>query len=166
MNVKKVSNLSIFLALSIVLSIIESFIIITNVIPGVKIGIANIVILMVLYIYGSKDAVVISILRVFIVGLLRTGIFSINFFFSLSGAIISIISMSSLKKITKLSMVGISIVGATAHSIGQLLFATFFVKSVAILLYAPAIIIISVISGIITGLISKYLMKYIEKEIV
>src|SRR5574344_1024195 len=108
MKTKDFTRLSLLLALSVVLNLIESVIPIFNgIIPGLKIGLANIVVLFVLYEYSFKDALYISILRVFLVGILRTGLFSISFYFSLGGAILSTIMMFIFKRFTKLSIIGI-----------------------------------------------------------
>lgn len=163
MELKKVVRLSMFLALSIVLSILESFIPFFNgAIPGLKIGLANIVVLVVLYIYSFKDALYISIIRVFLVGMLRTGLFSITFFFSLGGAILSIIMMFIFKKITKLSMIGISIIGSLFHSLGQVLIAILVIKNINMIYYLPYILIFAIPAGIITGIISKEIVKNIK----
>jgi len=93
---KKEIRIAMLLAFSIVLNILESFIPVFN-IPGIRIGLANIPILVTLYIYEFKDALYVSILRVFVVGILRTGLFSTTFYFSLFGSIFSIISMYLIK---------------------------------------------------------------------
>ena len=97
---KKFTRLSMFLAMAVVLNLVETFIpFFSGYIPGLKLGLANTIILFVLFTYGFKDAVYISILRVILVGVLRTGIFSVAFFLSLSGAICSILVMGLLKKV-------------------------------------------------------------------
>ena len=84
MNIKKITRLSMLLAISVVLSLIESMIPMFNgTFVGIKLGLANIVVLFTLYYFSFKEALIISILRVFLLGILRTGIFSITFFFSL-----------------------------------------------------------------------------------
>ena len=130
MEIRKVTRLSILLALSIVLNIIESLVPLFNgIIPGLKIGLANVVILTVLYIYGIKEAMFISFARILIVGMLRTGLFNITFFFSLGGAIFSLLNMAILKKINIFSIIGISIIGSISHTAGQILVALLFVKN-------------------------------------
>lgn len=162
MELKKFTRLSMLLALSIVLNIVENMIPLFNGnIPGVKLGLANIVILFVLYTYSFKDALFISITRVFLVSILRTGIFSISFWFSLGGAILSILAMTLFKKITKLSIVGISIIGSLFHSFGQIL-VTAFILGTSAFAYLPIILIFSIPTGIITGIISKELVKYFD----
>lgn len=164
MDTKKLTRLSMLLAISLVLSLIESFIpFIDGSIPGLKLGLANVIVLTVLYVYDFKDAIYISILRVFIMGLLRTGIFSITFFFSLAGAIFSIVAMYLMKKFTKLSVIGVSVVGSLFHSVGQLLIAIIFLRNVNMIYYLPWLLLFSIPTGIIVGLISKELIKHLKK---
>ena len=100
MEMKKLARLTLLLTLALVLSLIESVIPIFNgfIIPGLKLGLANVVILFVLYSYGIKDVFFISILRVLIIGILQSGLFNITFFFSISGAIVSLLIMYFSKK--------------------------------------------------------------------
>ncbi|MBE6144276.1 MAG: Gx transporter family protein [Firmicutes bacterium] len=164
MEIKKYARLSLLLALSVVLNLIESSIPIFNgFIPGLKLGLANTVILFVLYVFSFKDALYVSITRVFIVGILRTGLFSITFFFSLGGAILSILAMSICKKISKLSIIGTSIIGSIFHSLGQILIAILLIKTTNMIYYLPWLLLFSIPTGIITGLITKELIKYFQK---
>lgn len=159
MELKKFMRITMLVALSIVLSIIESVIPIFNgMIPGLKLGLANIVILVILYLYSFKDALYATILRVIIVGIIRTGLFSINFLFSITGALLSILSMNLFKKCTQLSMIGISIIGSIFHSIGQIIIAIIILKTSNIIYYLPLLLIFSIPTGIIVGIVSKYLM--------
>lgn len=162
MELKKSVRLAMFLAISIVLNIVESIIPLFNgIIPGLKLGLANIIVLMVLYIYSFKDALFISITRVFIVGILRTGIFSITFMFSLVGSLFSVCMMGIFKR-TKLSMIGISVIGSIFHTIGQLLTATIILKNINVFYYMPIIIIFSIFTGIVIGYLSKEFVHFFE----
>ena len=164
MELKKYTRLSLLIALSVVLSLIESVIPIFNgYIPGLKFGLANTIILFVLYKYTVKDSLYVSIIRVLIVGVLRTGLFSINFFFSLSGAILSIVMMYICKKTTKLSIVGISVIGSIFHSLGQIIIAIISIKNINMIYYLPWLLLFSIPTGIITGIISKELVKYFNE---
>ena len=158
---KKEIRLSMLLSISIILNILESFIPIFN-FPGIRIGLANIITLIVLYTYGSKDAIYISILRVLLVGILRTGLFSIAFYFSLFGSIFSIISMIIFKK-TKLSIIGVSIVGAIMHNVGQITAALFLINT-NLIYYMPILLITSIITGTIIGFISKELLNFTQNS--
>ncbi len=165
MEIKKISRLSMLLALSVALNIIETFVPLFNgIIPGLKLGLANIVILISLYIYGFNDTLLLSILRVFIVGILRTGLFSMSFFFSLSGAILSICMMFVAKKISKLSIIGISIVGSLSHTIGQILIAVIF-YNINMIYYMALSLILSIPTGIIIGFLAKEVKKALDLAI-
>ncbi|MDD2490187.1 MAG: Gx transporter family protein [Bacilli bacterium] len=160
MDLRKTVRLSMLLSLSIVLSLIESMIpIINGIIPGIKLGLANAIIILVLYLYGFKDAFFISITRVFLIGIIRTGLFNIIFFFSLSGALLSIIFMAFSKRFIKLSIVGVSIIGSVMHSIGQIIIAIIYLDTINIIYYLPYLFILSIPTGIIIGLIAKKMLN-------
>ncbi|MBQ8192906.1 MAG: Gx transporter family protein [Bacilli bacterium] len=162
MKTKDITMISILTAISVVISIIESYFdFIGSIIPGLKLGLANIVVIFALYKYNFKTAITISIIRVFVVALIRTG-FGINFFFSLVGAIFSIISMLLIKK-TRLSIVGVSTVGSICHSIGQVLVGILILDNYNIIYYLPYLLLFSIPTGIIIGLIARKLLKYTEK---
>lgn len=164
MKTRDITTIGILTAISVVISIIESyFTFIGNIIPGLKLGLSNIVILFALYKYNFKTAVSISMVRVFIVALVRTG-FGINFFFSLVGALFSIIVMALIKG-TKLSIVGVSVIGSVFHSIGQVLVGMLILDNYNVIYYLPYLLLFSVPTGIFIGVISKRLLKYTEKII-
>ena len=160
MDIRKTVRIAMLLALSIVLSLIESSIpIISNIIPGVKLGLVNAVVILVIYLYGFKEALFLSITRVFLIGIIRTGLFNIIFFFSLSGALFSIIAMVLCKKFTPLSIIGISIVGSIMHSIGQIIIAIIFLNNINIIFYLPYLLIFSIPTGIIIGITAKEVLR-------
>lgn len=159
MDVKKISKISMLLSISVVLSLIESIIPIVGIIPGIKLGLANIVVLYILYTMTLKDALYVSILRVILVGILRAGLFNITFLFSLSGALFSLIFMFLFKKITKLSIVGISIIGSIFHCIGQIIVAIILLSNINIIYYLPVLLFSSIITGIVIGLCTNNLIK-------
>lgn len=166
METRKFTTLSMLLSLAVVLNIIESVIPLFNgYIPGLKLGLANTVILFVLYVYSFKDALYVSILRVVLVGILRTGLFSIAFFFSLGGAILSVTMMFIFKKITKLSIIGISIIGSIFHSLGQIIVAMFILETANMIYYLPWLLLFSIPTGIIVGLISKELVNHLQNDL-
>ena len=162
---KKYMRLVMLLSFSIVLSILESFIPLFNgYIPGLKLGLANIIGLIVLYKYDAKDVFFVSILRVIVVGLMRTGLFSINFFFSLSGALFSCSSMILFKK-TKLSMIGVSVIGSIFHSVGQIIIAILFLNNDKMIYYLPWLFLFSIPTGLFVGYVSKKLLNELEEKI-
>lgn len=158
MKTKEITTISILAAMSIVIGILESLITpLGDILPGLKLGLANIIILFALYTYNFKTSLIISLIRVFIVALLRTG-FGFNFFFSLGGAILSIIVMALAKK-THLSLIGVSILGSISHSIGQVLIGIFLLKNSNIIYYLPYLALFSIPTGIIIGVITKKLIN-------
>ena len=164
MKTKDITKIAILTSICVVISIIESyFTFIGDIIPGLKLGLANIVIIFTLYEYNFKTAITVSLVRVLIVALLRTG-FGINFFFSLSGAIFSIITMYLFKK-TKLSVIGISIIGSLFNSIGQVLVGVLFLNNYNVMYYLPYLLIFSIPTGIVIGIISKKMLDSASKYI-
>ena len=154
MKTRDITEIAILTSICAVISILESlFTFIGDIVPGLKLGLANIVIIFALYEYDFKTAFLVSIIRVLIVALLRTG-FGINFFFSLSGAIFSIIFMYIFKK-TRLSIIGVSIIGSVFHSIGQVLVGMLLLDNYNVIYYLPYLLLFSIPTGIVIGIISK-----------
>ncbi len=160
MTIKKITRLSMLLAISIVCSIIESFFPVLNgMIPGLKLGLANLAILVTLDLYGVKEAFFLSITRVILVALLRTGLFNVSFFFSLFGAIFSVLMMSLAYKSKLFSFVGISIVGSLSHSIGQIIAAVLFLGA-NMIHYLPVLLLFALPTGFFIGILSQKFLEY------
>lgn len=158
MKTKDITTISALTAMSIVIGILESLITpVGDILPGLKLGLANVIIIFALYKYNFSKALMISIIRVFIVALLRSG-FGFNFFFSLGGALFSIIVMALAKK-THLSLIGVSILGSISHSIGQVLIGMLILKNSNIIYYLPYLTLFSIPTGIIIGIIAKKLIN-------
>lgn len=167
MEMKKFTRLSLLLALSVALNVIEASLPLFNgYIPGLKLGLANIVSLFVLYEFSFKDTLYIGILRVFLVGILRTGIFSTTFTFSLSGVILSIIMMYIGKKYLKLSIIGVSVLGSISHCIGQIIMAILILQMKTMIYYLPWLLLFSIPTGILVGVVCKQLVKYYEENLI
>ena len=155
--IKKISLISILAALAIILSIVESFIPLG--IPGVKLGLANVVIIISFYVFNFWYALGIALVRVFVSSLLLGTIFQMGFFMSLNGSILSLLVMFLLKVIfKKLSVIGISTVGSVFHVSGQILIAILYMGNVMVYYY-PLILVCSIVTGVLTGFISLYVMK-------
>lgn len=163
---KKFTRLSMLLALSVALNIIETSLPLLNgYIPGLRLGLANIVTLFILYQFGFKDALYVGVLRVFLVGILRTGIFSTTFFFSLTGVLLSIIFMYLAKRFLNLSIIGVSIIGSIAHSTGQILASIFILQMDAMIYYLPWLLLFSIPTGILVGILCKQLVKFYDQNL-
>lgn len=164
MSLRKLTQLSMLLALSVVLNIMESMIpILGNIVPGCKLGLANVVILFAVFMYHFSDAIFLSLMRVFIVGILRTGLLNIVFFFSLGGALLSTVMMYLAHRFTKLSVIGISIIGAVSHSIGQIIVAIIGFHTTNLIFYLPYLLLLSVPTGILVGIIARQVLIFFER---
>lgn len=156
-STRKIVTLSLLICISVILSIVDGMI--PSFIPGIKLGLANIIILMILYSYSLNDALIVSILRVFIAGLLRGNIFNMGFFMSLSGAICSLFIMFILKKfINKIHIVGVSVVGSITHCLAQIGVGVLYLGT-SVFFYLPVLLITSLITGLFIGLAAHYLNK-------
>lgn len=163
MKTKDVAVIGVLAAFGAILSYIEAILSFTTGIPGVKIGLANIAVVVALYMYGSKNAFMINIVRIIVVGLLFGNAFSMVF--SAAGAIISFVVMVLFKKTNRFSILGVSTVGGVAHNIGQIMIAALVVDSYSVIYYMPALFIAGIITGVMIGFVSKMLIKYIPRKI-
>lgn len=162
MNTKKISLCAILISLSLVLSYVERLIPALIAVPGVKLGLANIAIMFALYKIGTKEAFLISILRVFLSSILFGTIISLVY--SFAGALVSFVAMALLKKVRIFSTVAVSIVGGVLHNITQLVVAGLIVKTDVLVYYSPVLIIAGIVAGSAVGLVSSALIKRIEVE--
>ena len=159
MKVQKIALLGVLLAATIVIAIAESFIP-SFTIPGIKLGFANIVILVTLYELGVKEAVFINLVRVLVVSLVRGTFLSMGFFMSLTGAVMSLgIMILFCLLIKKFSIIGVSVIGSLFHVTGQILIAMIYMGSVYVVYYLPIIALSAVITGILVGFIAKAIIK-------
>ena len=160
MRSQKVAFLGIFTALAMILSYIETLIPSFVAIPGIKLGLANIAVIVILYKIGWKEAFAVSIIRVILSSLLFTTVLSM--LYSLAGAILSLIAMILLKKI-KLSTITISVIGGVCHNIGQIAVAIFMTETAELVYYLPVLLMTGTISGILIGLVGAITVKKMEK---
>lgn len=148
----KIAYWGVFLALALVCSYVESLIPISFGIPGVKLGLTNIVVILMLYTIGAKDAILISVLRIILAGFMFGNAFSI--IYSLAGGILSFVVMLLLKNTGKLKILSISTAGGISHNVGQLIVAALVVENYNILFYVPILIIAGIITGFLIGLLA------------
>ncbi len=165
MEIKKMMRMAMYASLAVVLSIFESFLPLINgyTIPGLKLGLASTIVLFVLYTYSFKEALYVTLLKVLIVAFCRTGLFSIGFYLSLVGSLLSVISMFLVKKINLFSVKGVSIVGSFFHSLGQILLASLLLPLV-IKKWIPLLLLLCIPTGLLTGFLASSLLQY-KKEI-
>lgn len=163
MKTKKMTFLGLMVAYSLILYIIETYIPnpLIAIFPGAKLGLSNIITLISLIVLGVKDTCVILSIRI-ILSSIFTGPIS-YLLFSAGGAYLSLISMYLSSKIKDFSLVGVSIIGAIGHNIGQLLVASLIVENINMVGYLPFMIIASLVTGIFVGLVSKYCYPKLTK---
>lgn len=160
MNIKNLVRLSMMLALAVILGILEGSLPPLPV-PGVKLGLANIVNVVILYTSGLFEALSIAILRVILVSIFYGNIFSITFYISLSGAVASVTSMYLIYLLFRkdVSVISVSSFGAFNHILAQLLTVSAIMNTRSILFFLPILSILGIITGIFTGVISSYILR-------
>lgn len=161
MSTKKIAFLGLSIAIALILSYIESQIPALIAIPGIKAGLPNLIIIVLLYKVGWKEAVVVSILRIFLVSLLFGNVQTMTF--SLAGAAVSLLSMILLKKLGDFSCITVSIVGGVFHNVGQIITACLWTLTAQVAYYLPVLLVSGTLAGAVIGFISGILVKRLEK---
>ncbi|NLP15227.1 MAG: Gx transporter family protein [Clostridium sp.] len=163
-SVKKTVLLGLLISQALVLSIIESWIQIPVPVPGVKLGLANIITVVVIVYFGFREALTVVVVRCVLTSFFGGGGWMF-FFFSAAGGILSTMIMSILYKTgrNKFSLTGISIAGAITHNIGQLLVAVFFMRDLAVAVYLPVLLVSGCIMGFFVGFVSNLLVNALKK---
>ena len=149
------------LALALVLSYIEALIPLPFGVPGMKLGLPNLMTVLLLYTYGWKEALLINLLRIFLNGFLFGGMSAI--LFSLAGALVSFLVMAALKKNDLLGVPGISAAGGVAHNIGQMGVAAWMVKTSGVLWFAAPLLIAGCLTGAAIGAAAMALLPYLKR---
>ena len=161
MSSKNISYFGMFTALAVVMGYLERFIPVPVPIPGIKLGLANVIVIIVLYYMGSKQAFYISVVRIFIAGVLFSGF--AGFLYSFAGAFLSFFVMLFMKEKTGASIIGVSVLGGIFHNVGQIITAAIVVYNMNLFYYLPVLIFSGVLTGIIVGIIAKYTLTYLKK---
>ncbi len=162
MRNKKLVTIALFTTTALMLSYIESLFPFFFGVPGMKLGLANLAVVITLYFYGWREALVVNVLRIVLSGLLFGNLFSI--LFSLGGAAISFICMTLMKKLG-LTLYGVSMAGGVFHNVGQLLIAAFLVQTVEIGYYAPFLLAAGLVTGFLIGVLARELLRRMPEEL-
>lgn len=161
MRTKKLTFLSLCICLALILSYIEAILPpISAQVPGIKMGLGNIIIVFVLYRYSLKEAAVVSACRLVISTLLFSN--PTTFVYGAAGAFLSLLVMAVLKKLDFLSTVGVSVLGAVCHNLGQIIIAMIFLKTIEIGYYMIILTLTGTIAGILIGLCAAYLTRALK----
>lgn len=154
---KKVAYFGVFTALALIFSYVEALIPFQIGIPGVKLGLANLIVVIALYKMGTRDALCLSVVRIVLSGFLFANLFSI--IYSLAGGILSLAVMAFLRKRESFSIYGVSMAGGVFHNIGQILIAMIVVESFSVAYYIPVLLVAGVLTGLLIGIVSDEMLK-------
>ncbi len=150
----------VFTALALIFSYVETLIPVSFGIPGVKLGLANLLTVIMLYKRNAKEALLLSVVRIVLSGFMFTGMSVI--LYSLAGGLLSLLVMTLLKRTGAFSVVGVSIAGGVSHNIGQLLVAMAVVQTYQVGYYLPVLLIAGVITGLLIGIVSGEVLKRLK----
>ena len=161
---KKVSLYGILVSLAFIASYIEVLIPFNFHIPGMKLGLANIAVLVALYTGGAKAGITVSIIRIILVGLTFGNPYSA--IYGLSGGVLSLVVMIFLKRTDFFGMVGVSLAGGVVHNLGQLLCAMILLKLPAVFTYLSYLILVGTVTGALIGIIDEEVLKRLKIRLI
>ena len=160
---KKTALLGMLVALAFVLSYIETLIPVNLGIPGAKLGLANLVVMVALYTLGTKEAFGLSMVRILLTGLTFSSMAAM--LYSFAGGLLSFAVIALLKKTKKLSVTGVSVLGGIAHNAGQIFVAMWMLDTATLIYYLPVLAITGVASGTVIGLLAVMVIRRISGAI-
>ena len=163
MKIKKLTLMAMLVALALILSYVESMLPAFVAVPGVKIGLANIVVFFALYVLGTWEAAALSLVRVFAIALLFGS--GVSFLYSLAGACLSLTGMVVLKRLNFFSPVAVSVTGGVLHNVGQIGMACLLLETNVIVYYLPFLIVSGVIAGVAVGLAASVLIHRFQNKV-
>ena len=162
LDTQKLALRGMLVAAAFILSWIEAQIPAFFSVPGIKLGLTNLVVLVALYCLGEKDAVAVNILRILLAGFTFGNVFSL--LYSMAGGILSGVMMILLKKSGKFQLATVSVAGGVSHNVGQILVAMVVLETKSILYYLPVLWISGITAGLVVGLIGQEVVKRLPKE--
>ena len=157
MKTRKLTTLGLSVALALILSYVESLLPPLVAVPGVKVGLPNVVILFLLYRYGWKEAGTVSLVRLLLTAALFTGFAA--FLYGLSGAALSLLGSALLKRTDRFSPLGVSVAGGVLHNLGQIAMAALVLDSGYIFAYLPILLLSGTVAGALVGLLAAILLR-------
>lgn len=156
----KTAYLGLLLAFALILSYIETIIPFQSGIPGIKLGLANLAVVLCLYLFGWREALVLTMVKALLGGFMFGSMSMI--IYSMAGALISALIMMILKKTHWFHVPVISAAGGVAHNLGQILVAFFVVETYGIVYYVPILVIAGLLTGILIGMVAALVLPYIQ----
>lgn len=157
--------LSLFVAIASALHMAEALIPVPVPVPGIKLGLANIVSLAAVVMFGWQSALLVTLIRIVIAALFGGTFLGVTFMLSLSGATISTLAMAAFHKkwCPPFSLIGVSIIGAVTHNIVQIVTAALLVSSMNLLWYLPYLVLFAIPMGLITGITLHYFLAKLSR---
>lgn len=162
-DVKRMAILANLVAAAIILNLVEAQLNFIPV-PGAKLGLANLVTMVVVYMFSPKEAIMVTLLRIIIVGLLSGRLFGPTTIMGFSGAIVSVVVMIILKKLNVFGVVLVSVISSMSHQVGQIIAGIFVIGSSDVIYYLPIMLPLGIVSGILIGIISERFIKVLENK--
>lgn len=163
-SLQKTSEFALLLAMACVIQFFETLIPLPIPIPGVKLGLANSMTLIVFYRYGWRKAWQFSLARIVIVSLITGTFLSVPFWLSFGGAVMSVSLMTLTYRNRFLSIIGVSMLGAIGHSVGQIMMIQAVLQIPQAIIYLPVLLVISIVTGSLIGWIAWQLLPLLPER--
>ena len=160
MKSQQIARYALLTALAMVFSWLESMVPVATAVPGVKLGLTNLVVIFALYRMSLRDAAAISLIRVLLVSMTFGNAYS--FAYSFAGAALSLGVMALLKKTGKFSMLGVSVAGGVSHNVGQILVAMTVLETAGLISYLPVLMISGIVAGVCIGVVGAIVTERIR----
>ena len=158
---RKTAYLGLFAAVAIIFGYVESLVPVFTGIPGIKLGLANLAVLFILDRYSFKEAALVSVVRILVIGFMFGNLASIMY--SLAGGLLSLAVMLILKKTDKLTILAVSVLGGICHNIGQLIVAILVVENLKLIFYVPVLLISGFVTGLLIGIVSRVILPAVRR---
>ncbi len=158
---RRTVELGFLLALALILSYVESLIPLSFGIPGMKLGLPNLIVLLLLYDRSEREALLVNGLRIVLSGFLFSNLYAI--LYALAGAVLSFLAMLAGKRWGHFSMIGVSVLGGVFHNIGQILVAMVVVETFAVAYYMPFLIAAGTVTGAVIGFVGMEISPYLRR---
>lgn len=160
---KKTAYMGMFTALAFIFSYIESLLPVNIGIPGVKLGLANLVVIVALYLMGVKAACILSLVRILLTGLTYGN--PVSMVYSLAGGVLSLAVMILVRRWKVFSVTGVSVLGGVFHNVGQIFVAVVVLETQSLLYYLPVLVLSGTVAGTVIGIVASIIIRHLEKVI-
>ncbi len=167
-RLRRLARTGALLALGLALAVLENAflpaLIFVLPVPGAKLGLANLATLTALEINGLGAAATVSILRVLLAGIFAGTLGAVAFWLSLGGAVLSLAGMTMARRLPGISLVGVSVVGAVCHNLGQLAALGLFIPGTGLLAFLPWLVLLAIPAGLVTGVLAVGIVRRLAVE--